>query len=401
MRIPFLPRTATWIAAVGTCAALVAGCASTLEPKAVSEPQAITTADFADDGPGSLVEANTIPSFDRSVSSVGGTTAKVLYRSTSGIDGAPTVVSGTLFVPPGDPPPGGWPVMAFAHGTTGIQRECAPSASNDLLGSAGLVKSYLELGFAVAAADYQGLGTDGNHPYLDNRTAGFNVIDSVRALRKLSPSVSNRWAAFGGSQGGGATWAANEQAAGYAPELELVGTVSLVPAADMSGIVRKAQEGTLTDDQAAAYIWMLMGLHKSYPDLRIDDYISGVVRENWDVLGACSGPEGRQRGEILSQMSADDLEPASPEATSLLTSLLERTALPIGPASAPMMVIYAGRDSFIDTRWTDDAIAEACALGNVIEADFQPDKGHGDVDGGASVQWLGERFGGQPAPSTC
>lgn len=187
MRMPILPRTATWIAAVGTCAALVAGCASALEPKAVPEPQTITTADFATDGPGSLVEAMTIPTFDRSVSNLGGTTAKVLYRSTSGIDGTPTEVSGALFVPPGDPPPGGWPVMAFAHGTTGIQQECAPSASNDLLGSVGLIKSYLELGFAVAAADYQGLGTDGNHPYLDNRTAGLNVIDSVRALRKLSP----------------------------------------------------------------------------------------------------------------------------------------------------------------------------------------------------------------------
>jgi hypothetical protein len=34
---------------------------------------------------------------------------------------------------------------------------------------------------AVAATDYQGLGAPGVHPYLDAKTAGFNVIDSVRA----------------------------------------------------------------------------------------------------------------------------------------------------------------------------------------------------------------------------
>lgn len=400
MRLPVRSRAGAWVAALGVSVALVVGCSSPT-PTAVREPETIATADLDDTGPGSLVEAKTIPSFDRSVAATGATTAKVLYRSTSGIDGSPTVVSGTLFVPPGGPPAGGWPIIAFAHGTSGIRQECAPSASSDLLGSSALVKSYLDLGFAVAAADYQGLGTDGNHPYLDNRTAGLNVIDSVRALRKLSSSVSDRWAAFGGSQGGGATWAANEQSATYAPELDLVGTVSLVPAADMSGMAAKAAAGTLTGDQAAAYIWMLMGLEMSYPDFDVDQYASGAIRDNWDVLGACSGPEGEERGKVLSQFDPSDLEPASAEAEAKVTSLLALSRLPAGPASAPMIVVYGGQDEFIDSQWTENAIADGCAKGDVIEAIFQPDKGHGDVDGSATVQWLGERFGDVPPPSTC
>lgn len=66
-----------------------------------------------------------------------------------------------------------------------------------------------------------------------------------------------------------------------------------------------------------------------------------------------------------------------------------------------MMVIYGGKDPFIDAAWTRAAIARACAQGSVIDAIFQEGKGHADVDSSASVQWLGERFQDLPAPNNC
>src|SRR5437588_7844027 len=50
----------------------------------------------------------------------------VLYRSI-GVRGRPIAVSGTVSVPRGRPPRGGWPVITYAHATTGIARICAPS----------------------------------------------------------------------------------------------------------------------------------------------------------------------------------------------------------------------------------------------------------------------------------
>src|SRR3954469_17730852 len=46
----------------------------------------------------------------------------VLYRST-GLDGRPVAVSGTVSLPKGKAPKGGWPVVTWAHGTTGIADE--------------------------------------------------------------------------------------------------------------------------------------------------------------------------------------------------------------------------------------------------------------------------------------
>ena len=89
---------------------------------------------------------------------------------------------------------------------------CAPSISDSLLGLADLVVGFVKTGYAVALADYQGLGQSGIHPYTDAKTAGLNMIDAVRALRHTFANTSTRWLALGGSQGGGASWAADEQA---------------------------------------------------------------------------------------------------------------------------------------------------------------------------------------------
>src|SRR3954454_19648248 len=54
----------------------------------------------------------------------------VLYLST-GLDGRPIAVSGTVFAPTGDAPAAGRPVVAWAHPTTGVASRCAPSLDTD------------------------------------------------------------------------------------------------------------------------------------------------------------------------------------------------------------------------------------------------------------------------------
>ena len=56
----------------------------------------------------------------------GPTAYRVLYHSES-IAGADIAVSGVIVVPGGPPPPGGFPIVSWAHGTTGLADPCAPS----------------------------------------------------------------------------------------------------------------------------------------------------------------------------------------------------------------------------------------------------------------------------------
>ena len=357
------------------------------------------SATFGAPDAGSIVEREELD--NPAVASTGALGARVLYRSTEGDTGGGTVVSAAVFAPVKTPPEGGWPVIAVGHGTTGINQECAPSLSANLSNQDGVVASLLNAGFAVALADYQGLGADGVHPYLDSRTAGLNIIESVRALRAAFPGVSNRWGAVGTSQGAGAVWAADEEAGSYAPELKLVGAVVISPTSNMSGLVDKAMNGTLTKDQTLLLQASVESLGRLHPDLDLDSYRRGLAAQNWDALSACSGSLAGVRAQVGDRLQPSDVAPASPQAAERLRTLLQQWALPKRAVSAPMSVVYGTDDSYIDAQWTTTAIGESCALGSSVAAQLQPGKGHADVNLLDQMQWLSDRFARLPLTAGC
>jgi hypothetical protein len=364
-------------------------------------PKPISTAELSDTGPGSLVSAVTMPGFTRTYHNYRLQAARVVYRSTSGEDDSPTVVSGSVFAPVGPAPAGGWPVISFGHGTTGIDEPCAPSLSNTLLGFADSMIGLVKGGYAVAFADYQGLGSDEVHPYADARTAGRNMIDAVRALRATFKDVSDRWAAFGGSQGGGAVWAADEQARTYAPELNLVGAAAISPAADLTGLVDKAVAGTLTVDQQLVFESIVEANARMRPDFDRDDYRHGAAAKYWDMLISCSGALVHDREAAVKELQPSDTTPSSPEAAERIRTILDKWALPQQKLSAPLYVWYSGGDTFIDAEWTTDAMGRACDMGGVVVWQFDPDKGHSEADWSTLLSWLADRFAGKPVSDDC
>jgi pimeloyl-ACP methyl ester carboxylesterase len=160
----------------------------------------------------------------------------LLYRSTSAT-GKAVAVSGTLTVPKGKAPKGGWPVISWAHGTTGIADQCAPSrqGSEAIVNYANpLLQRWLKAGYAVVRTDYEGLGTPGAHPYLIGRSEGHSVLDAVRAARKLDTRIGKRVVLAGHSQGGQSVLWAASLAPKYTPDLEVRGTVALAPASHLA-----------------------------------------------------------------------------------------------------------------------------------------------------------------------
>lgn len=165
-----------------------------------------------------------------------GKTYLVLYRSTLP-DGKRTAVSGTITIPKGKAPKGGFPTVAWAHGTTGIADVCAPTrlmytrkGDGYTSSQSGQQTDWIKQGWAVTNTDYQGLGTDPMHPYLIGVSEGRSLVDSVLAARALSKGVGKRWALIGHSQGGhAALWGAS-LAESWAPAVELEGVAPIAPA---------------------------------------------------------------------------------------------------------------------------------------------------------------------------
>lgn len=361
----------------------------------------IATANLGSTGPGSLVSALTAPGLTSEVPRSRVRSARIVYRSTEGDTGAATEVSGMAFVPMGEPPEGGWPVVAVAHGSTGIDTGCAPSLDHGLAGQGRAITGWVTAGYAVALPDYQGLGQPGVHPYHDSKTAGFNLIDAVRALRLTFPDVSTKWAGYGASQGGGAVWSANEQASTYAPELQLVGTAAIAPSTNPVGYLDKAESGTLTKSQAPVFIWQLTSLHRLHPEIDLDHFRRGVAAQYWDAISACSGSLLASRDQAWAALTPGDLIPDDEQAAQQVRELWDAWVLPQRPLSAPLSVLYGDDDAFIDLEWIQTAIASACAAGGTVVWTVQPGGGHDDLNTAAQVSWIGDRFAGRPLQNYC
>jgi len=155
---------------------------------------------------------------------------RVMYTS-RGINGEPIVVTGMVFAPTSPVPSGGRPVVSWAHPTTGIEDQCAPSRSPKPYDDVQGLSEFLNLGWVVVATDYQGLGTDGMHPYLVGASEAQGTIDIVRAAQNLPETgASPNYFVFGHSQGGQAALFSGQIASAYAPELHLLGVAAAAPA---------------------------------------------------------------------------------------------------------------------------------------------------------------------------
>jgi len=95
--------------------------------------------------PGSLI------SFSPIAPPPGASAWKIRYVST-GLDGKPIEVSGVVIAP--DSPGANRPVIAYAHGTTGITDACAPSARDPKFKLLTGLQDMIGHGFVVAATDY-------------------------------------------------------------------------------------------------------------------------------------------------------------------------------------------------------------------------------------------------------
>jgi alpha-beta hydrolase superfamily lysophospholipase len=125
-------------------------------------------------------------------------------------------------------------------------------------------------GYVVAGIDYPGLGTPEVHPYLVGKSDAREVLDSVRAAREIpGAGAGDSFAVWGHSQGGQAALFTGLEAAGYAPELKLVGAAAAAPATDLATLMtedrgNRRRQQHLRDD----HLVMVAGLRRHDDECR-------------------------------------------------------------------------------------------------------------------------------------
>ena len=331
------------------------------------------------------------------------TAFRVLYRS-EGLRGEPITVSGVVIVPAGAPPPGGRPIVAWAHPTTGIVAQCAPSLARVFFRSIQGLHELLAQGFVIAATDYPGLGTAGPHPYLVGISEARAVLDSVRVARKIPGAGDGKiFAVWGHSQGGQAALFTGILAHDYAPELELVGVAAAAPATDLATLLSADLDTNGGRNITAMTLWSWSRVYNAPIDNvvtpeaipTIDRLANECIERFFDVFQR-RGPSRALTRSFLKVKNVSDIEPWH-------ALLVQNSPGPL-PASIPVFLAQGTKDQLVLPAVTQAYYAKLCQSGTPVQFDSLPNVGHlfaARDSANSAITWLTARFHHQPPTSSC
>jgi alpha-beta hydrolase superfamily lysophospholipase len=348
---------------------------------------------------------------------------KILYRSTLH-DGKAVAVSGLVIAPARKPPRGGRRVVAWAHGTLGGARNCAPSIPGNPARNLASYYTYrspypidvgvpaltrfLRAGYVVTATDYQGLGTPGVHQYVVGSTEARNVLDSVKAAKQIpAAGAGNDVAVLGWSQGGGAAiFAGQEAAATYGKPLRVRGIAALAPAADIGPeFAGQTPPGPSSPSSpshdAVLALNVFRGLAAAYPRLSTDTVVAAPGRP---ALAALDVECTIHVADVLQELGTDPatmfIRPVPPD----WQRRLDENTAGNETTVAPVLVLQGTADTVVNPNGSTQYVRRACGFSRPVEYSVYPGATHQTipfVSQSEYVRWIADRFARKRARSSC
>jgi pimeloyl-ACP methyl ester carboxylesterase len=320
-------------------------------------------------------------------------TQLVIYRTTDAAGNA-VPASGVVSIPKGRTPKGGWPVITWAHGTSGIADVCAPSLDSATAPAHAynayiypLITRWLKAGYAVVRTDYQGLGTAGDHQYLIGASEGHSVLDMVRAARAALPgTLSTNMVISGHSQGGHAALFAAAEAPRYTPELHLKGTVAYAPASHLDEQIPLTTSLTQPNPGLTALVATIgAGAEAGYPSARAS--IDAVLTPAG--AGLLADATRQCLGQVAATATAQGLTPASLFRPGVDFAQLTRLLAAQDPTDltirTPVAIEQGTADTTVLPLFTDDLARKLAARGTKLTYNKVTGVDHAGITAGAGA----------------
>ena len=327
----------------------------------------------------------------------------MLYHSTD-LSGHDIAVSALMLVPHGSQPAQGWPLVAWAHGTTGLADQCAPSIASDLghdQSAVREVRALLARRWAIVASDYPGLGTPGLHTYLIGQADARAVIDSVTAAHLLlGRRVSGSWITVGHSEGGQTALFVAQAADQRAPQWHFLGTVALAPASTLDALIPYAQ-ATHDPVEQAYMIYALAGLSTVDAHVHLDQLLTPQARPVLlDMTKGCIDDIVND----LTNRHLDQLLHADTATMARLSKELGRYDNPDQLRTAePVLIAQGTADRDVPAAATDGLVSRLGRLGDHVEYRHYHGLDHNNLIAGSLTDvgaWITARFVHQSPPTT-
>jgi alpha-beta hydrolase superfamily lysophospholipase len=334
---------------------------------------------------------------------------RILYTTTDTY-GAPALASAIVMharsrAPDGPASNGPQPVVAWLHGTTGVEAGCAPSLLGEPLANVPGLTGLLARGWVMVATDYMGQGTAGPHPYLIGPGQARSALDAVRAAHQMQGlRLAPRTVVWGHSQGGHAALWTGIVAPAYAPELTLVGVAAAAPASDLLPLLERAQHTPIGRIMSA---YVLQSYSATYPDVSFAAYTRGPITQRLaqDMASRClaGSPALLSVGQAL--LVGRSIFGRPPVEGPLAERLAQNT--PNHPLPQPLLLAQGLSDELVLPEVQSQWVQRRCTQGQALEYRRYPGHDHLSLvaDGGEFsrdlLAWSEARFADQAAANDC
>ncbi len=319
-------------------------------------------------------------------------------------------VSGSISIPKGTPPEGGWPVVTWTHGTTGLSPVCGPSLDTEAGPEHGyiaaiqpLLDRFVSDGIAVVATDYQGLGAAaGLHPFLMGVPNGRNALDILTAAKAVEPAIGTRYAVVGHSQGAQADLFTAAEGPTYLPGFTLVGNIAMAPGSHVEARV----DALMASDKAELALPYALYVMRSYstydPAIKLDEILTSEAIAKLPELDIQCMSYALTKTYFATAIAKHQFL-AKPKLDAFLAKAKDNEP-GLLKISVPTVIMQGKDDVTVRPVDTDAVAKELCQGGSTVEYRTYPGTDHeGVMKVGAdyAATWLKARFAGEKAVSNC
>jgi hypothetical protein len=334
--------------------------------------------------PGELIRKEEFEEYDLAP---GVLALRILYHSRSAA-GEDVATSGVVLYPDADPPNGGWPVIAWTHDLNGVARQCAPSLVRNLQ-HGPFLSMYVNLGYAVVATDYTGLGTNFRSAFSDMQSNAADAVYSIPAARAALQQLSSKWVTIGTGEGGLAS-------VGVAELENQIHDPNYLGAIVISGF--NDLQDRYEHPEPPSLLFLAYGIKTVYPEFEVKDVLTDKALPLYALVEqACS--EATESKLPVTEM----LKPGWGN-NRFVKEYFNRNRSGERPAFGPLLVIASGSNPAMPVSKVSRVIARMCGQGDRVQFENYADADPGSVIGDSvrdQMNWIQGRFTGRPAPSNC